>query len=321
MIVGEGAFFKPHQDTPRSKSMFGSLVIAYPTAHTGGALRFVKGDKTWSIDSGAVLAGKKNSVAYAVFFSDTEHEVLPVTSGHRVTVTYNLYLAPDIGEPEQESAPLSETGYAVEMKSDEAELLTLLQGILDDSTFLPEGGFMGFGLQYQYPVSDRQHGPIADVFDRLKGVDAAAYNACLRLGLKTTGKALTHQPEDTDYFAKAGQWLLDSVPEMRDYYGDDRRIDEDLEDGILVKSAREHTGRRNPDETIGERLVWITEPTGLARTGGQRYGAYGNNVSLRFFAHTIAQAAHLSARLQSAIYMRISSFSRTSASPGLVKCH
>jgi hypothetical protein len=43
---GEGALFKPHKGTPRSKTMFGSLVIVYPTAHVGGVLRFVKGDKS-----------------------------------------------------------------------------------------------------------------------------------------------------------------------------------------------------------------------------------------------------------------------------------
>ena len=33
------------------------------------------------------------TVKWAAFFSDCEHEVLEVTSGHRVTLTYNLYMA------------------------------------------------------------------------------------------------------------------------------------------------------------------------------------------------------------------------------------
>jgi len=32
-----------------------------------------------------------NAVRWAAFFSDCEHEVLEVTQGHRVTLTYNLY--------------------------------------------------------------------------------------------------------------------------------------------------------------------------------------------------------------------------------------
>src|SRR5271156_1282008 len=36
----------------------------------------------WSNDS--------TSVQWAAFYSDCEHEVLPVTDGYRVTITYNL---------------------------------------------------------------------------------------------------------------------------------------------------------------------------------------------------------------------------------------
>ena len=36
--TGEGAFFKPHVDTPQSELMFGSLVIVFPTPHEGGEL-------------------------------------------------------------------------------------------------------------------------------------------------------------------------------------------------------------------------------------------------------------------------------------------
>ena len=44
----------------------------------------------WSIlDSAAIQ--------WAAFYSDCEHEVLPVTSGHRITLTYNLYISQQIG--------------------------------------------------------------------------------------------------------------------------------------------------------------------------------------------------------------------------------
>lgn len=38
------------------------------------------------------------SVQWAAFYSDCEHEVLEVTEGHRITLTYNLYSAPGVGE-------------------------------------------------------------------------------------------------------------------------------------------------------------------------------------------------------------------------------
>ena len=33
-----------------------------------------------------------NNVQWAAFFSDCEHEVLEVTAGHRITLTYNLFI-------------------------------------------------------------------------------------------------------------------------------------------------------------------------------------------------------------------------------------
>jgi hypothetical protein len=89
---GEGSFFKPHVDTPRGDKMFGSLVIVFPTSHDGGALHLRHLGHEWIFDSGQALAAEgQTSIGYVAFFSDIEHEVAPVISGHRVTLTYNLY--------------------------------------------------------------------------------------------------------------------------------------------------------------------------------------------------------------------------------------
>lgn len=37
------------------------------------------------------------SIKWAAFYSDCEHEVLEVQSGHRVTLTYNLYVSEQVG--------------------------------------------------------------------------------------------------------------------------------------------------------------------------------------------------------------------------------
>ncbi|KAJ3533048.1 hypothetical protein NM688_g7337 [Phlebia brevispora] len=47
-VYGEGSFFKPHRDTPRSEAMLGTLVIIYPTRHEGGALIFRDGNEEWT---------------------------------------------------------------------------------------------------------------------------------------------------------------------------------------------------------------------------------------------------------------------------------
>ena len=92
--IGEGSFFKAHVDTPRSENTFGSLVVFYPTAHEGGSflMRKKKQDHQWSFDSANVLAKHEDPhLGYVALYGDVEHEVTPVTSGYRVTATYNLY--------------------------------------------------------------------------------------------------------------------------------------------------------------------------------------------------------------------------------------
>src|ERR1700759_851805 len=89
---GEGSFFKAHVDTPRGENMFGSLVIFYPTVHEGGTLLMRKKEEEWSFESSNVQAGSEEpQLGYVALYSDVEHEVLPVTSGHRITITYNLF--------------------------------------------------------------------------------------------------------------------------------------------------------------------------------------------------------------------------------------
>lgn len=79
--------FKAHVDTPRSNGQFGSLVVGLPLAHEGGQLQVRHSGREFTFDWGA----STNAIAWVAFYSDCEHEVLEVTSGHRVTLTYNLY--------------------------------------------------------------------------------------------------------------------------------------------------------------------------------------------------------------------------------------
>lgn len=81
--------FKPHVDTPRSHHHLGSLVVCLPSFHEGGQLVVRhKGHEMnfdWSGEKGVGV------VQWAAFYSDCEHEVLEVTAGRRITLTYHLY--------------------------------------------------------------------------------------------------------------------------------------------------------------------------------------------------------------------------------------
>ena len=89
-MKGPGSFFKPHKDTPRSESMFGSLVVVLPTRFEGGqlVLRHEGHEETYDCSKSFNHEGEVATVPWIVFFSDVEHEVLPVQAGYRVTLTY-----------------------------------------------------------------------------------------------------------------------------------------------------------------------------------------------------------------------------------------
>jgi hypothetical protein len=99
---GPSGMFKPHVDTPRSELQFGSLVVCLPSAHEDGQLHVRhQGHSTifdWSNDS--------SNIQWAAFYGDCEHEVAQVTSGYRITLTYNLYLRRGLGQMAGASATL-----------------------------------------------------------------------------------------------------------------------------------------------------------------------------------------------------------------------
>ena len=190
-VQGPGSFFKAHQDTPRGIDMFGSLVIVYPTPHDGGELVLRHEGKAWTFDSAKITAEERGpSLAYIAFYSDVEHEVLEVRSGYRVTVTYNLYFT------------ARETFSSIHPRTFGPDLKAALQRALDDPSFLPDGGHLGFGLSHRYPIhlerrisEDIGRQLLGELELRLKGGDAVVMKVCTELNLKTFLRFLV---EDTD---------------------------------------------------------------------------------------------------------------------------
>lgn len=84
LVYGKGQFFLPHQDSEKNDSMLATLVLSLPTAHTGGEL---------IVDDRGVereFLGDPKDIVLVAFYADRRHEVRPVASGHRVTLTFNL---------------------------------------------------------------------------------------------------------------------------------------------------------------------------------------------------------------------------------------
>lgn len=181
--------------------MFGSLVIVLPSTHEGGELVLHHGDQEWMFDSAqATRDARGPSVGYAAFFSDVEHEVRMVTSGHRVTLTYNLYFA-ETGRSYVVSKLSGNVPSVAPAVADAFK--STLTTLLADSSFLPSGGYLGFGMRHEYPINtatkygdsrdfydmrpDRPEGDsLARLGEMLKGSDAAVSESCRSLGLTVT---------------------------------------------------------------------------------------------------------------------------------------
>jgi hypothetical protein len=69
--------------------MIGTLVVSLPSSHTGGELVIEHNGKTVAYQASAT------EVSVAAFYADCRHEVKPVRTGYRVTLTCNLLLDSD----------------------------------------------------------------------------------------------------------------------------------------------------------------------------------------------------------------------------------
>jgi hypothetical protein len=236
--LGEGSFSQPRIESPRG-ARIGSLVIIFPTQHEGGALLVRHNGHEWSFDAGRELSARMPTIGYVVLLDHVEYEVEPVTSGHRVTLTYDLYHDSDDAVPEKDlaSGPFSLSLY-------ERAFRGSFEALLENPEFLPNGGTLGFGLRHVYPV-DRK---IEHVYDSLKASDAVVYRSFRALGFQPVlylyhegnpGLLIDHRPSFGGYFKGSDELLQlteliveeggSIIVRQDDSYREDPNCDEDAE--------------------------------------------------------------------------------------------
>ena len=84
LVYGKGQFFLPHQDSEKDDAMVGTLVVSLPSVHTGGELVVEHGGQS------VMYRVPREELSFVAFYADCRHEVKPVKSGYRVTLTFNL---------------------------------------------------------------------------------------------------------------------------------------------------------------------------------------------------------------------------------------
>lgn len=190
-VTAKDSFFRPHKDTPRSEKMFGSLVLVLPKPHEGGALLLRDRGHEFTFDSALALSDHDGpGIAYIAFYSDVEHEVTTVTSGHRVTITYNLYFDEDV--PLNPAATLPDSSFK-----------STFENLLRDAEFLPKGGILVFKLQREYVFSESTK--LEDLALDLKGNDAQVFHICRELSLHTSLRVMVNVG---GYAYKPVTWIL-----------------------------------------------------------------------------------------------------------------
>jgi hypothetical protein len=277
---GKGSFLKAHIDTPRGEKMFGSLMVVLPTPHEGGALFLRHRGHEWMFDSGRELAAERQpSIGYVAFFSDVEHEVAPVISGHRVTLTYNLYFG-DGGDSELPSKERVSEHLSLPPVGNEIAFREAFQGLLENPEFLSYGGALAFGLRHVYPIEDDpgHPSPLEDIYGALKGSDAIVYQTARALGFQPV-LYMHYEWTTLNDFREAA--VIDKVMDftrLRKWPGPVDITKVVWEEGGIVVFQEgweiDPVGYENP-----EKVEWVTPVTTFNRQKGS-YVTYGNEPSV-----------------------------------------
>lgn len=153
LVYERGGFFASHRDTEKAGGMFGTLVVMLPSAFRGGELVIRHAGREVVAD---LSREEFSELGFAAFYADCEHEVRPVTEGHRVCLIYNLIQTAG-GKPNQ--PPLSAPLYA-------SEIDTAGRMLLDAFAPPTPPAKLAWLLEHQYS-------PAGLSFAGLKGADAA----------------------------------------------------------------------------------------------------------------------------------------------------
>jgi hypothetical protein len=246
LAYGKGQFFLPHQDSEKDDAMVGTLVVSLPSAHTGGELVVDHAGES------KAYRASKEKLTFVAFYADCRHEVTPVRSGYRVTLTFNLLS--DTETPAQAAGPVTELAHCL------TEHFTTPATPRYGGRDLDPPKRLVYLLDHEYTQRGLN-------WNRLKGVDAERA-ALLRAAAERAGceavLALAEVKETWD------AWPSESDPwDDYDYYDDEEEGEEEEEDDYDVSRDRgsDH-GDYQLNELIDDEITlgWWTSPDG---TGGE----------------------------------------------------
>jgi len=274
LVYEPNQFFLVHQDSEKDDSMVGTLVVTLPSSYAGGEL-MVGHNEEWK-----AYRGSKTALSLVAFYADCRHEVLRVTSGYRITLTYNLLLYGDTSRPGGDDGTVAE-----------------LAGLLHEHFSTPVPRYYG-GPASDPPnrlvyLLDHEYTPRGLTWRRLKGADAsrvallraAADRAGCESVLALADIKTTHSAFAADEGYGYQDWY-DEYDEDDDEYSDDASGSEDEYDvQELIDSEVTLTHWTGPEGTRLEETslsvdgdeVCASTPTGDLTPYSSEYEGYMGN--------------------------------------------
>ena len=170
LIYDKGSFFVSHRDTEKAPGMFATLVLTLPSQSEGGELVVRHKHREVRLE---LKCDEPSELAFAAFYADCVHEVLPVTTGCRATLVFNLVREGKGGVPEPpayeaEAAKIAALlGTWAEAKSGGMDNKIGRQNGEDDEALNDKGP-----EKIVWPL-EHAYTPAELAFDKLKGADAA----------------------------------------------------------------------------------------------------------------------------------------------------
>lgn len=213
LIYEKGDFFLTHKDSEKEKGMFGTLIIALPSKHSGGELLVRFDGKEECIDFSTGAGNFK--MPFAAFYADCEHEVKPVISGYRINLVYNLIQ--------------KNRGNSIKIEP-QTGIVKRLANLLQQEEYNPEKSAKVILLGHQYTPENFSLDSLK-LNDRSKAealqqaADKAGYYS--KMALVTSYVAGT--PMYDDYYDEGG---YDEDSEMEDVYDESLSIDHWMDEGV-----------------------------------------------------------------------------------------
>ncbi|ETS04714.1 hypothetical protein M419DRAFT_73614 [Trichoderma reesei RUT C-30] len=194
LLYEKGSFFKRHKDSEKEAGMVATLVVCLPGIHKGGDVHLSFGPERRVLATAPASAFDVTALAW---YSDVDHEVKPLESGHRLALTYNLFQS---GSAKQSAQFLFERSQQ-------------LKGIIGKwQAHFPQVPMVVYPLAHKYTKSSLS---LSNMKGRDRAVCHSLKEASTACGLYLVLAHMTHTADEFDSYYTTGEGetrtTLDSI--------------------------------------------------------------------------------------------------------------